>query len=107
MGIVGAVLVARWSVGLLKKTSAVLLDRSATAEVRNAVRTEIEGADGNRVVDLHVWSLGLNLYSVLVTVVTPRPRPPEHYKALLPKHLNIVHATVEVHTQSSADNAVR
>ncbi len=107
MGIVGAVLVARWSVGLLKTTSAVLLDRSATAEVRNAVRKEIEGTDGNRVVDLHVWSLGLNLYSVLVTVVTPRPHPPEHYKALLPKHLNIVHATVEVHAQSSADNAVR
>jgi hypothetical protein len=37
------------------------------------------------------------LYSVVVSVVTPLPRPPEHYKALLPRDLNIVHATVEVH----------
>jgi cation diffusion facilitator family transporter len=107
MGIVGAILVARWSVGLLKTTSAVLLDRSATAEIREAVRKQIESADGNRVADLHVWSLGLNLYSVLLTVVTPRPRPPEHYKSLLPKGLNIVHATVEVHAEPSADSPVR
>jgi cation diffusion facilitator family transporter len=97
MGIVGAVLVARWSFGLLKATSAVLLDRSAAPEICATVRKSIERVDGNRVVDLHVWCIGLNLYSVLLTVVSPRPRPPEHYKALLPADLNIVHATVEVH----------
>jgi cation diffusion facilitator family transporter len=97
MGIVGAVLVARWSFGLLKATSAVLLDRSAAPEICAAVREHIERVDGNRVADLHVWSIGLNLYAVLLTVVTPEPRPPEHYKALLPAGLNIVHATVEVH----------
>ena len=57
----------------------------------------IERVDGNRVVDLHVWCIGLNLYSASLTVVTPSPRSPEHYKALLPAGLNIVHATVEVH----------
>jgi cation diffusion facilitator family transporter len=97
MGIVGAVLVARWSFGLLKATSAVLLDRSAAPEICAAVREGIERVDGNRVVDLHVWCIGLNLYSVEVTVVTPVPRPPEDYKALLPEGINIVHATVEVH----------
>jgi Co/Zn/Cd efflux system component len=107
MGIVGAILVARWSVGLLKTTSAVLLDRSAAPEVCAAVRKGIESADGNRVVDLHVWSLGLNMYSVLLTVVTPQPRPPEHYKALLPKALNVVHTTVEVHVEPDSDNTVR
>jgi cation diffusion facilitator family transporter len=101
MGIVGAVLVARWSIGLLKATSAVLLDRTAAPEICAAVREGIERVDGNRVADLHVWCIGLNLYSVLVTVVTPAPRPPEHYKALLPAGLNIVHATVEVHAAAS------
>ena len=97
MGIVGAVLVARWSIALLKTTSAVLLDRSAPEEVRAALAAAIEGVDGNRVVDLHLWCIGPNLYAAALTVVTPRPRPPEHYKALLPPRLNIVHATVEVH----------
>ncbi|HXS79486.1 MAG TPA: CDF family Co(II)/Ni(II) efflux transporter DmeF [Gammaproteobacteria bacterium] len=97
MGIVGAVLVARWSFGLLKTTSAVLLDRSAPEELRAALEGAIERVDGNRVVDLHLWCIGPNLYAAVLTVVTPRPRPPEHYKALIPSRLNIVHATVEVH----------
>lgn len=97
MGLVGAALVAKWSFGLLRATSAVLLDRSAPAAICAAVREGIERVDGNRVVDLHVWCIGLNLYSVLLTVVAPVPRSPEHYKALLPPGLNVVHATVEVH----------
>lgn len=97
MGLVGAALVARWSFGLLKATSAVLLDRSAAPEACAAVRESLERVDGNRVVDLHVWCIGLNLYSAAVTVVTPAPRPPDHYKTLLPPSLNIVHATIEVH----------
>ena len=102
MGLVGAVLVARWSLRLLKTTTAVLLDRSATEEARLAVKDAIERVDGNRVVDLHLWCIGLNLYSAVLTVVTVRPRAPEHYKALLPANLHIVHATVEVHAVAEA-----
>ncbi len=102
MGIVGAVLVARWSIGLLRETSAVLLDRSAPQPVREEIRASLEAADGNRVVDLHVWCIGLNLYSVVAVVVAPAPRPPQHYKSLLPTDLGIVHATVEVHAADLA-----
>jgi Co/Zn/Cd efflux system component len=101
MGIVGAVLVARWSMGLLRDTSAVLLDKNAPPPLCAAVRDSVEAVDGNRVVDLHVWCIGLNLYAALVTVVTPTPRPPQHYKALLPEHLGIVHVTVEVHAAAN------
>jgi cation diffusion facilitator family transporter len=101
MGVVGAVLVARWSLGLLRSTSAVLLDRNAAPAVCAEVRERIEAVDGNRVVDLHLWSIGLNLYSLALTVVSPSPRPPDHYKALLPPDLHIVHATIEVHADSA------
>ena len=101
MGIVGAVLVARWSVGLLRETSAVLLDRSAAEPVRDEIRASLEAVDGNRVTDLHVWCIGLNLYAVVVGVVTPVPREPQHYKSLLPNDLGIVHATVEIHSLDS------
>jgi cation diffusion facilitator family transporter len=104
MGLVGAVLVARWSLGLLRATSAVLLDRSAPPEACAAVRERLE-ADGARVVDLHLWCIGLGLYSLTAAVVTPEARPPEHFKALLPTDLNIVHATIEVHGPP-ADTAV-
>jgi cation diffusion facilitator family transporter len=102
MGIVGAVLVARWSLGLLRDTSAVLLDKNAPLELCAVVRDSVEAVDGNRVVDLHVWCIGLNLYAALLTVVTPNPRPPQYYKALLPDHVGIVHVTVEVHALADA-----
>jgi len=97
MGIVGAVLVARWSIGLLRSTSTVLLDKTAPASICDAIREGIERVDDNRIVDLHVWGIGLNMYSALLVVVTPEPRSPSHYKELIPPDLGVVHVAVEVH----------
>jgi len=102
MGIVGAVLVARWSLGLLHSTSVVLLDRQGPEDVETLIRQKIEAADDNRVSDLHLWAVGPRLYSAIVSVVTHEPQPPEHYKALLPKGLGIVHIVVEVHRCETA-----
>ena len=39
MGIIGALLVTRWSLGLLRSPSAVLLDRQGTEEIREMIRS--------------------------------------------------------------------
>jgi len=97
MGVVGAILVARWSLGLVRSTALILLDREASPEVSESVRESIESQGDSRVADLHIWAVGPNIHSAILAVVTSDPRPPEHYKALIPSHLNIVHITVEVH----------
>ena len=60
-------------------------------------RAAIEDIDDNRITDLHVWSIGPGIYSATITVVSDTPRPPDHYKQLIPKELGIVHTIVEVH----------
>ncbi len=97
MGIVGAILVARWSLGLLHTTSAVLLDRQGPERLRNAIRESIESDNDDRVVDLHLWSIGPNIYAVELAIVTHNPRLPDHYKNTLPKEMGLAHVTVEVH----------
>ena len=120
MGIVGAILVARWSMGLLHSTGVVLLDRQggygyARSDVHAAVsllldrqgpddlrdmirhRIESEAGGGNRVVDLHLWAIGPRLYSAIIAVVAEEPRDPDHYKRLIPEGIGIVHVIVEVH----------
>lgn len=97
MGIVGALLVARWSIGLLHSTATVLLDREAPTALRAAIRDGIESHDDNCVADLHVWAVGPNIYSAIVSVVTRMPRPPDYYKSLLPDRLGIVHVVIEIH----------
>jgi len=97
MGIVGAVLVSRWSWGLLKDTSRILLDKQASPELQKIVKEAIEQKDGNRIADLHLWSIGPDMYTTAISIVTDKPKPPEHYKCLLPNEIGLVHSTVEVH----------
>ena len=58
MGIVGAILVARWSFGLLKTTSTIILDEQASADTCNSIQLAIESEESSRIVDLHVWTIG-------------------------------------------------
>ena len=101
MGIVGAVLVATWSWGMVRDTSHVLLDRQAPARIRDAMRAAIESRGASRVADLHVWSIGPNIYVAVITVVADEPKEPDHYKAMIPKDLGVVHTTVEVYRSSN------
>jgi cation diffusion facilitator family transporter len=96
VGLLGAVLVGRWALGLARDSGGVLLDREAPAAVREQIRRAIETED-SRVADLHVWSVGMHGYAAAVSVVAHSPRPPEDYKAKLPASARVVHATVEVH----------
>jgi cation diffusion facilitator family transporter len=97
MGMVGAILVARWSIGLLRISAGVLLDHQAPAEVRDGITRALETEDGDRVADLHVWSIGPGIWAAELVVVTDAPQAAEHYKALLPDELHLVHVSVEVH----------
>ncbi len=96
MGIVGAVLVTRWSVGLIRSSSHVLLDMQVPGPTKDAVRARIESESDNRVTDLHMWSVGPGIFAAEIAVISSDPKPPEHYRGLLPKSLGLVHVTVEV-----------
>jgi cation diffusion facilitator family transporter len=96
MGIVGAVLVARWSIGLLHTTSVVLLDRQGPDELRALMTRRLEADPDDRVADLHLWAVGPQIYSAVVSIASHAPKSPEHYKRLIPKRLGIVHLVVEV-----------
>jgi cation diffusion facilitator family transporter len=97
MGIVGAVLVARWSLALIRDSAKVLLDRQANGNFDVPIRRAIEGSSRDRISDLHVWQIGHEIYAAEIAIVTSEPKPPQHYKSLIPKELSIVHTTIEVH----------
>jgi cation diffusion facilitator family transporter len=96
MGIVGAVIITRWAYGLLMDTGGILLDRDADPQFVSAIVQRIEAESDNRVSDIHVWRVGAGSLSVILSIVTRHPRPPEHYKALLGDFDELAHVTVEV-----------
>jgi cation diffusion facilitator family transporter len=97
MGVVGSVLVARWSWGLLRDTSGVLLDHQGPEDLRARVREAIEADGDGKVSDLHVWALGDRHFAGIVAVVAHEPLAAHEYKARVPAELGIAHLTVEVH----------
>jgi len=97
MGVAGAVLVAKWSLGLLRSSSHVLLDMQAPEEIRLAIKQAIEAEGDNRLSDLHVWAVGPGIYAAELVVVGSSTQGPEHYCRLLPPSLGLVHVTVGAH----------
>jgi cation diffusion facilitator family transporter len=97
MGVVGAILVARWSYGLLGSTGAVLLDKQAPGPLRQKLQEVIEKDGDTRISDLHVWSIGPGIYSALIAVVAHNPLTPAEYKARIPRSMGVLHMAIEVH----------
>ncbi len=105
MGIVGSAIIGWWALGLIRDTSRVLLDSDVEPAVAAAVRQAIESHDDNQVVDLHLWRVGPNGLSAIISVATHEPRPPEHYKKLVADVFDLTHVTIEVHRCAGGDCA--
>jgi cation diffusion facilitator family transporter len=92
IGIVGAIVIARWSWALMKETAGILLDRTDTSTAVK-VRALIEPQE--RIVDLHVWRLGPGALAVIVDLAEPADVAAvrERLRALR----GVVHLTVQAH----------
>lgn len=96
MGIVGMVLIGRWSIQLIGQSGKVLLDYSGDTELCEKVRKSLEDEADTRICDLHIWSLAPGHRAAMVSIVTHEPRPPEFYKQLIEAQAEFSHVTIEV-----------
>lgn len=96
MGVVGALMIARWSWGLIRDSGSVLLD---AADEGQGVQQEIREAiarTGSQVTDLHVWQVGPGHFAAIIALIAEGPQEPADYKALLAHIHELSHVTVEV-----------
>jgi len=96
MGIVGAIIITRWSYGLIKQTSPILLDGSIEEEYQLAIQEAIEKDSDNRITDIHIWKVGPNHYAAIISIVTHSPKATEYYKELLSEFHRLAHITIEI-----------
>ena len=95
MGIVGAIIITRWSYGLLKQTGPILLDASEE-DYQLKIKDTIEKDSDNMISDIHIWKVGANHYAAIISLVTHFPNSTEHYKRLLSDFHKLSHVTIEV-----------
>src|SRR6201998_1400750 len=72
-GIIGALVIANWSYGLMRDTGAILLDINPDQRMTENVRHAIED-NGDKVLDLHVWRVGPGHMSAVISVATRETR---------------------------------
>jgi cation diffusion facilitator family transporter len=100
-GFIGALVIANWSVGLLRDTGGILLDRTPDPRTAEKVRKVIE-AEGDQVTDFHLWRLGPGHLGAIVCVATTAGREAAHYRQRLARFADLSHVTVEVQHSHSA-----
>ncbi len=94
-GIVGALVIANWSYGLVRDTGRILLDMNPDQATCARVRAAIEH-DGDQLADLHLWRLGPGHLGAVLSVLTGEPRPCSYYRERLGHIRNLSHVTIEV-----------
>lgn len=97
IGVVGALVIARWSWGLMAQSGAVLVGRldAVGQDQPKAIRAALDN-DLDRITDLHVWQVGPGHHAVIVALASASPQPPDFYKRKL-RHLRwISHLTMEI-----------
>ncbi len=96
MGIVGAVLVTLWALGLLRETGRVLLDAEMEKPLVNEIREDLCQNLTVQITDLHVWRVGKGKYACIVSLATPSSITPDQIRQQLSAHEELVHVTVEI-----------
>lgn len=103
MGIVGGVVISRWSFSLCRGAARQLLDMVPSTDLASRIRQRLEAVPGTLVVDLHVWDIGPKARACLASVVTRELRSPLTYSEELRRHEHLSHVTVEVHTETQSN----
>ncbi|MFJ3052710.1 CDF family Co(II)/Ni(II) efflux transporter DmeF [Pseudomonas nitroreducens] len=97
MGVVGAVLVAVWSVGLLRQSGRVLLDAEMNDPVVEEIREVVaELPQPARITDLHLWRVGKSRYACILSLASSGELTPEQVRQRLQVHEELAHITVEI-----------
>ena len=99
MGIIGAMLITKWSIGLLKQSGNVLLDRQGPDHLVKSVEKVIKSMPSKpEIVDLHIWLIGPNIFSAAITVLANEEKCIGCLiKSEIKNISTIVHTTIEVH----------
>lgn len=94
MGIVGAIVIARWSWSLMRDTGAVLLD-TTDPHLEQEIREHLAADRSLRITDLHVWRIGPEAHAAIVSVASDGAVSGEEVRRRLASVHELAHVTIE------------
>lgn len=98
-GLLGAAVIAHWSVGLARTAGRNLLDSQDDSALEQAVRQQLASAPGHAEInDLHLWRLGPGHFGLIVTMRGSAPCSTDQYREALASLPQLRHITIETST---------
>jgi len=94
-GIVGACVIASWSLGLVRDTGRVLLDMTPDRGLEARIQKSVQ-MGGDRLTDLHLWRLGPGHLGAILAIETSQPRDASFYREELGSIGPLSHVTIEI-----------
>ncbi len=104
IALVACVVIMRWAYGLLKQTVRTLLDHEAPKHIREQVETILTRTPDTHIVDLHIWSVGQNTWTMTAALVTHADLTPEKLRSELHNIPGLHHPIVEINFCSGCHN---
>jgi cation diffusion facilitator family transporter len=96
MGVVGAVVIARWAWQLLARAARPLLDMVPASVDLVHLRDVLEEASAGEVVDMHVWEMGPNEVCCVVALAAHKPVDIETCRRIVVQETAVDHLTIEL-----------
>ena len=97
VGLLGAIVIARWAYQLTRQTALVLLDVEDDPSLSEAIRQTLEHDLHARIADIHLWRLGPGHRGLIVSLVSPVPCSADEIRQeLRRRHAGLSHVTIEV-----------
>ncbi|AZF59220.1 CDF family Co(II)/Ni(II) efflux transporter DmeF [Pseudomonas sp. R11-23-07] len=94
MGIVGAIVIARWAWSLMGASAGVLLDQT-DEHVAEEIRELVEQPGDAKITDLHVWRVGPQAHAAIVSVLGDTTINADNIRERLKPVHEVSHLTVE------------
>ncbi|MFL9673365.1 CDF family Co(II)/Ni(II) efflux transporter DmeF [Pseudomonas marginalis] len=94
IGIVGAIVIARWAWSLMGATAGVLLDQT-DEHVAAEIRKLVEHPGDARITDLHVWRVGPDAHAAIVSVLGQATTDADTLRERLKAVHEVSHLTIE------------
>jgi cation diffusion facilitator family transporter len=96
VAVVGALVILKWGFGLIRECGRQLIDLDPSKKHQDQVRAALEGIEGTRVMDLHLWSVGPKQVVCVVSIFSKTPRELAEYKRIVTAAAPVNHLTIEI-----------
>ncbi|MBI9010902.1 MAG: hypothetical protein JEZ08_01630 [Clostridiales bacterium] len=103
MGIIGAILIFRWTILLIKESASILIGRESNEELVEHIHHMIEVDGDTKITDSHVWRITQDKYACILCLVASEPVSVLEYKTRLSSLHELEHITIEVNQYSESD----